>query len=415
MIELLISQITASFQNQLIAGGLGLMVIGTVGALCRKVPHKLWNLFLYHFTVVVDVLSVDESHTWILNWLNHHSYGKRNRRLSVVNVWMKNGDRKTLLVPAKGTHWFFHKGRLIWLWRGKSDEGSPSGSGTSELAAALNPKESISIRVLGRNKAFVNDLIESCRLEFMESTRDMQLISRFKWSEWESAKPRPKRPLDSVFMPEEGKDLLADMQRFISQKDWYYKMGIPYRRGYFFHGPPGTGKSSAAEALAGALNIPIYIFNLAGLADSSAQQAIANLDHSNTIMLLIEDIDTTNLNRESVGELNGQKMSLGTLLNVLDGVQAADNVILVMTSNNPENIDPALLRKGRVDKMVEFGYASTEQILEAAKRFLGTPSQSQLHEIASWPRPISMADVQENLKQMAFASHEPENLERKSA
>ena len=117
-------------------------------------------------------------------------------------------------------------------------------------------------------------------------------------------------------------------------------------------------------------------------------------------MLLIEDVDTVLLRREK--SLESQKISLGTLLNVIDGVQAADNVILIMTSNNPQSLDTALTRKGRIDKVVDFGLASESQINVAVRRFLPQTTVEQCREVATWPRPLSMADVQEYLKKMVI-------------
>jgi chaperone BCS1 len=242
-------------------------------------------------------------------------------------------------------------------------------------------------------------LIKEAQTFYEKTDIDMLHTSRYQWSNWQK-RNKLKRPLDSVFFPVSANGLIEDARNFVNSADWYRRMGIPYRRGYLFSGPPGTGKSSAAEAMAGALDLPLYILNLASLSDTSLENAIGDLDHMGTAILLIEDIDTVTVDRDNKDK--NQKISLGTLLNVLDGVLAADNLILIMTSNNPNNLDPALIRRGRVDKVVEFGMASEDQINGAVKRFIPQTTLEQCREIATWPRPISMAEVQEHLKTMVM-------------
>lgn len=396
-------QIIASFSNQFLAGGLGLLVLGWLGYVFRLVPKGLWNLFLRHCTVIVDVQSTDKAYHWLLFWLDSQAYGRRARRVSIKDVKLKDGEVKSILVPARGEHWFFYRGRPLWLTRQKDDTGSaPAGGGGSMSAVleALSPKENISVRVVGRSRGFINDLIEEARLLYETSATDLLEVNRLQWSEW-SQYLKTKRPITSVFLPPNAAGLLEDMKQFMSQQSWYREMGIPYRRGYLFYGPPGTGKSSACEAIASELGIPIYVINLAQMSDGSLESAVSGMTHTKTAMLLIEDIDTTTLKREATKD-DKQPMSLGTLLNAIDGLQATDNVMLVMTANSIAGLDPALIRKGRVDRFVEFGMATEEQIAQAVARFLPDITPEQHIAIAQWPRPISCAEVQERLKQLVL-------------
>ena len=77
-----------------------------------------------------------------------------------------------------------------------------------------------------------------------------------------SARVRP-RPLSSVILDgDQGQRLLGDMRRFLGGEAWYAETGVPYRRGYLLHGPPGNGKSSVVKALAGELGMNIYLLML---------------------------------------------------------------------------------------------------------------------------------------------------------
>ena len=98
-------------------------------------------------------------------------------------------------------------------------------------------------------------------------------------SEWRPfGNPRKHRPLNSVILDQGISDkILQDVIEWKSSNIWYVDRGIPYRRGYLLHGPPGSGKSSFIMALAGHLNYNICILNLAerGLTDDRLALALS--------------------------------------------------------------------------------------------------------------------------------------------
>lgn len=417
MINQLYNQIMASFQNQFLAGGLGLMLLGWVGYTLRSIPTKLWQAFLYHCTVIVDVQSTDEAYHWLMMWLDSQPYGRKSRRVSIKDVTVKGGDTKQMLVPARGEHWFFYKGRPLWLSRNNDNNTTPpagnSGGGVGAMAAMFStPRESISIRMVGRKRSVVNALVAEAKALYEISTENKLKVYSHQWGDW-THKLKPKRPIESVYLPEAAEGLIADMRAFITSEPWYRAMGIPHRRGYLFYGPAGTGKSCSAEAIAGELDIPIYTLNLGGMSDASLEKAITDIENDEPIVLLLEDIDTVTVSskRPETSNTPGQAqpiLSLGTLLNMLDGLRAADNVLLIMTTNYPEKLDPALTRAGRVDMKVEFGMASVGQVELAVQRFLPICTKEQRTVIDGWERPISMAQVQENLKRMVLGGQSDE-------
>ena len=98
-------------------------------------------------------------------------------------------------------------------------------------------------------------------------------------SEWRVfGHPRNRRPLTSVVLAEQvAEDLVADVQDFLDSSQWYIDRGIPYRRGYLLHGPPGCGKSSFITALAGHLQLGVCVLNLGdrGLIDDRLNHLLA--------------------------------------------------------------------------------------------------------------------------------------------
>ena len=109
--------------------------------------------------------------------------------------------------------------------------------------------------------------------------------------DWRRSGSRPKRPLESITLDPGVKDMvLADAQLMASEA-WYSERGLPYRRGYLFHGCPGSGKTSLVHAVAGALGLDIYVISLSkkGLDESALSQLVS--DHPARSIALIEEID----------------------------------------------------------------------------------------------------------------------------
>jgi chaperone BCS1 len=381
--------------NQFLSGGLVLMILGGLVASLRRVPMKLWEWFLRYFSVTLTVTSDDYTFNWFLLWLNKQPYVKRTRKLSVRHFRDSHH-----VVPGKGTHWFWWNKHLIWMnWR--DDEGKIGG--ISEMASMVT-RQTLTIRTIGRSRATILKLIEEAYAYTAEDHADK--LEMFTWrGSWSSSwnnEYRNRRALTSVFLPETADDVLTDMQTFLTRQAWYTRVGIPYRRGYLFHGLPGTGKSSAVLALASTLKIPLYVLNLAVMTtDATLEQAIGSIDTDAPMMLLIEDIDTAMPKRDDTKDKKA--FSLGTLLNMMDGILARENMLLIVTTNRLEVLDPALVRPGRIDKMVEFGLASPRQIQQAIDNFFPADdprrlvASTQLSPLAGY---ISPARVQETLLEL---------------
>jgi len=96
--------------------------------------------------------------------------------------------------------------------------------------------------------------------------------------------------------------IVADARAFMARGQWYSDRGIPYRRGYLLHGPPGSGKSSFVQALAGELEYNICVLNLSerGLTDYKLNHLLANAPERSIVLL--EDIDAAFSGREQTSE-----------------------------------------------------------------------------------------------------------------
>ncbi|KAG2179942.1 hypothetical protein INT43_003729 [Umbelopsis isabellina] len=135
----------------------------------------------------------------------------------------------------------------------------------------------------------------------------------------------------------------TDVAQFFTSSSLYRHQNIPYRRTYLFEGPPGTGKSSLIQAIAGHFQLNICMVNLSDSAlTESTLICMMNTVPPNSL-ILIEDVDAL------VARTNFQHggLSWSALLNCLDGILSQEGTVLFMTTNSAANLDAAFLRPGR--------------------------------------------------------------------
>jgi chaperone BCS1 len=194
---------------------------------------------------------------------------------------------------------------------------------------------------------------------------------------------------------------------FLQRRDWYLERGLPYRRGYLLHGPPGTGKSSAVLAVASALRMDLALLSLSGssLDDNELGQLLSQVP-ANAIVL-IEDIDCAfHQRKESADKVS--RLTFSGLLNALDGVAAGEGRILFATTNHPEQLDPALIRPGRIDRKLEIGLADRDQLRRIFERFFPEGDPSMAEYFADWcpDGAIPMSTVQTHLIRYSHSADE---------
>ena len=203
----------------------------------------------------------------------------------------------------------------------------------------------------------------------------------FKWQSrheyWRRTNVCRARSIESVILPTVTIDKITkDIDRFLDPitKKFYDEHGIPYRRSFLFYGAPGAGKTSLIQALAGHYKRNISFLQLTDkeMSDTSLLASVAQLP-KNTIVVM-EDVDSCFSGRTN--KIAHSKITFSGLLNALDGVGSSFGQIFILTTNVKDQLDPALIRCGRVDVKIEFSNAIDEQCVKMWKSFY--PDSSEL-------------------------------------
>jgi hypothetical protein len=225
--------------------------------------------------------------------------------------------------------------------------------------------------------------------------------------------------LEHLIFPQRVKDLIKEIALWRKSKEWYLGKGIPWKRGWLLYGPPGTGKTALARAFAEDLNMPIYVYNLAEMGNHELIKAWTEMQTNTPCIALIEDIDNVFHGRENVVRRPGlfpmmlpekkdgegddktrpsfAPLTFDCLLNCLDGVERADGIFTIITTNDIGKIDPALgqprklpdgttefisTRPGRIDKAVELTYMEAPDKKRMAEKILGAYEAEYLEMLA---------------------------------
>lgn len=371
------------------------MILGSGLALARSGIIRLSGLLYRQLLVDLEIPSKDKSYLWFLEWMAKHPH-RSSRHLSVETNFIQHDNgavtTKFSLVPGPGNHLIKYKGAFMLIKRERSGKMIDMTNGA--------PFETVTLTTLYRDRLLFRDLLSDAKNLAVKS-KDGKTVVFTSWGpEWRPfGQPKAKRLLPSVILDQGIKQsILKDVKEFLNNGKWYFERGIPYRRGYLLYGPPGSGKTSFIQALAGELDYNICIMNLseANLTDDRLNHLMNNIPERS--ILLLEDIDAAFNKRAQSSEKGFQSgVTFSGLLNALDGVASSEETITFMTTNHPEVLDPAIMRPGRIDYKVFIGNATPYQLGQMFLKFY--PGEEKLckefvDRASALNVPISTAQLQ---------------------
>ncbi|KAL8231549.1 hypothetical protein R6Q57_001327 [Mikania cordata] len=222
--------------------------------------------------------------------------------------------------------------------------------------------------------------------------------------------------------PVKKQEITDDLTTFSKGEEFYNRIGRAWKRGYLLYGPPGTGKSTMIAAMANFLGYDIYDLELTAVKDNTELRRLL-IETSSKSIIVIEDIDCSmdltgqrkKDNKEDEddndpakkpmkppeNDAKASKVTLSGLLNFVDGLWSAcgGDRLIVFTTNHVEKLDPALIRRGRMDRHIELSYCGFEAFRVLARNYLYLETHELFETIRGLLEETQMtpADVAENL------------------
>ncbi|MQM13149.1 hypothetical protein Taro_046073 [Colocasia esculenta] len=215
---------------------------------------------------------------------------------------------------------------------------------------------------------------------------------------WRSVPFAHPSTLDTVAMDPELKNRIrADLENFLKNKAYYHRLGRVWKRSYLLYGPPGTGKSSFVAAMAKFLCYDIYDLDLARIADGSDLKALL-LQTTPRSVIVVEDLDRY---LHTAAAATSPEVNLSGILNFMDGIFSCcgEERVMVFTMNgSKEEVDPAVLRPGRLDVHIHFPLCDFPAFKTLASSYLGLKDHKlypQVEEIFQSGTRLSQAEIGE--------------------
>ena len=160
---------------------------------------------------------------------------------------------------------------------------------------------------------------------------------------------------------EEAKELLQEIVDFLHNPEKYREIGAKMPKGALLVGPPGTGKTMLAKAVAGEADVPFFSISgsefvemFVGMGAAKVRDLFKQANEKAPCIVFIDEIDAVGKKRES-GQIGGndeREQTLNQLLSEMDGFDGSKGGVILAATNRPESLDPALLRPGRFDRRI---------------------------------------------------------------
>lgn len=212
---------------------------------------------------------------------------------------------------------------------------------------------------------------------------------------------------------DEAKENLSEIVDYLHNPKKYTDVGASMPKGVLLVGPPGTGKTMLAKAVAGESNVPFFSMSgsefvemFVGMGASKVRDLFRQAKEKAPCIVFIDEIDAIGKKRD--GQMGGndeREQTLNQLLTEMDGFEGNNGVIILAATNRPESLDPALTRPGRFDRRVPVelpDLAGREAILKVHAKKIKASDDVDLHTIARMASGASGAELANIINEAAL-------------
>ncbi|MEI3245730.1 MAG: ATP-dependent zinc metalloprotease FtsH [Lachnospiraceae bacterium] len=218
---------------------------------------------------------------------------------------------------------------------------------------------------------------------------------------------------DDVAGEDEAKENLAEIVDYLHNPDKYTQAGASMPKGVLLVGPPGTGKTMLAKAVAGEAGVPFFSMSgsefvemFVGMGASKVRDLFKQAKEKAPCIVFIDEIDAIGKKRDGqIGGNDEREQTLNQLLTEMDGFEDNNGVIILAATNRPESLDPALTRPGRFDRRVPVelpDLAGREAILRVHARKIKPAEDVDFHTIARMASGASGAELANIINEAAL-------------
>ena len=349
--------------NEFFQGGFLVAVMSGLLFYVKSIPSKLLYIFDRYATLSISIPDSNSHFTWVSRYVNQLYENSNYGKYTIVN---RRGFEHTSIGDTR-----YHRvSGACWIKFIFTERELDNKAGSDDAFAY-----SISLKLYGFGKRkHLTSFLSKCRKDFGPSSSENSIIEWKPPGYWDNFKTVPDRGLDTVYS-DSLEEVRQDILSFKEKEETYKSKGIPFRRGYLFYGPPGTGKTSSISALANTLGMDVHTIKLNNISSDSLTRALSQ----DNKLIAFEDIDSvsaTKTRQETEGIKSNDSegfsfLDLSDLLNAIDGTITGNNLIFIFTTNHPDKLDPALLRPGRIDKKVLFGYMNQSEFEKMTNVYFG--------------------------------------------
>ena len=352
----------------------------------KGVPKSIWDRVVRITTYKATIYQTDDLYYYLTEWFNdNHKSKVRNVEYSTgsanegqsINLedieWEE--DKPIQEVPVDDYFYRWIDWRLVRISYGKEKLENASSLKSAYL-------KNYTFKGIFASKA-IRNLMDQIYQDYKARGKSAAVYQSEHTYFTRISRVGGKKISDVILNSEVKGKILSDIETWKKSKSDYERRGIPYKRGHCYHGPPGTGKTTIVKAIAKEYEFNVYSINLIKIEDDNLIYLLSEIKPGS--ILLFEDIDSIFDGRK---RLSDKGVTFSGFLNALDGIVELNGVLVIITTNHIEKMDPALLRSGRMDLKVEVGYSTEKEISEYLSSFYD-------RKIQIWTKgSLPMVDVQ---------------------